>query len=84
MPTDTERMEFIERMLNDGHSQVCELGRRFNGGTENTVEIFTTVSQQQRGRTAREAIDIAMEFETGKRDWKKDDWKKTLAVLKII
>lgn len=84
MSTDTERLDFIERMISDGHSQVCEISRRNNNGKENTVEVFTTISQRQRGKTAREVIDIAMEFEAGKRDWKKDSWGKTLAQLKII
>ncbi len=84
MSTDTERIDFVERMLKDGHSQVCEISKKFNGDVAKPVEIFTTISQRQRGKTAREAIDIAMEFEAGKRDWKKDSWGKTLAQLKII
>lgn len=84
MHTDTERMNFIERVLNDGHSQVCEISKRYKNEKVNPVEIFTTVSQRQRSKTAREAIDIAMEFEAGKRDWRKDSWKETLAQLKII
>ncbi len=84
MPTDTERMDFVERMINDGHSQVCEISRKFNGEVENPVAIFTTISQRQRGKTAREVIDIAMEFEVGKRDWRRDSWKETLVQLKII
>lgn len=83
MPTDTERMDFIERVLNDGHSQVCEISKRYKNEKANPVEIFTTVSQRQRS-TAREAIDIAIEFEAGKRDWRKDSWRKTLVQLKII
>lgn len=84
MSTDTERLDFIERMINDGHSQVCEISRKFIGEVKKPAEIFTTISQRQRGKTAREVIDIAMEFEAGKRNWKKDSWGKTLAQLKII
>ena len=38
------------------------------------IQIFTVPSQHQYGKTARQVIDIAMQFESGKRDWHEENW----------
>ena len=82
MPTDTERLDFIDRMLvKDGIGQGC--GALINensliGSQPNMeqvlVHIFTIPSQHQYGKTTREVIDIAIQFESGERNWKKENW----------
>lgn len=80
--TDTERIEFIERMLvKDGPGEGCGVSIETNsliGSQPNMeqvpVQIFTIPSQHQRGKTVREVIDIAMKFESGERNWESENW----------
>ena len=78
--TDTERIDFIERMLvRDGPGQGCGVSIERNsliGSQPNMekvpVQIFTVPSQHQYGKTVREVIDIAIQFESGERNWRKE------------
>ena len=80
--TDTDRIDFIERLLDrDGKGQGggVEIQRNSLIGSQPNMEdvpvqIFTIPSQHQRGKTVREVIDVAMQFESGERDWKKEHW----------
>lgn len=83
MPSDTDRINFIERMLiKDGPGQGCgvSIGKNSLIGSQPNmdkfpVQIFTIPSQHQYGKTAREVIDIAIKFESGERDWKEENWR---------
>lgn len=80
--TDTERIDFIERMLvKDGKGQGQGVSIKTNaliGSQPNQeqvpVQIFSIPSQFQYGKTARDVIDIAMEFESD-RDWEEEHWR---------
>jgi len=79
--TDKDRIDFIERMLDEnGAGQGCGVIIQENsliGSQPNMekvpVEIFSLPSQHQHGKTAREVIDIAIAFECGDRNWEKEN-----------
>ncbi len=58
MPTDNERVNFLEMAMKRGHVSIQEN----NGSTRGRgrVQIFSVPSQHQYGDSAREVIDIAM------------------------
>lgn len=61
--TDRERLNLLERIgyftsQCDGHG----------------IEFFTEVSQHVRATTLREALDIVMDYESGERCWKCENW----------
>lgn len=63
MPTDKQRMDFIQRLIdNEDVIEIQEntlIGSQ-EGAEENPVEIFTILSQFQYGKDARDVIDKAM------------------------
>jgi hypothetical protein len=84
MITDKDRIDFIERMLDEnGIGEGCGAHIQKNSliGSQPDmkkvpVEIFTIPSQHQYGKTVREVIDIAITFEKGGRNWEKENWGK--------
>lgn len=79
--TDKQRIDFIESLASRG-SPIEIRDNTLIGNQpkaeENPVQIFTIEAQHQHGKTAREVIDIAMEFESGERNWKKENWPEHL------
>ena len=81
MPTDTERLDFIEKMLvkkGIGQGYGASINRNSLIGSQPNMEqvpvqIFTIPSQHQYGKTAREVIDRAMQFESGLENQEKHD-----------
>ena len=79
---DTERVDFIQRMLNEngtGEGVGVTIEKNTLIGSQPNqkdlpVQIFSVPSQHQRAGSVREVIDIAMQFESGERDWEKENW----------
>ena len=78
MNTDTERIDFIEKLLDEDNGPIEIQANSLIGSQPNMesvpVEIFTIPSQHQYGKSAREVIDIAMAFESGERNWEEEHW----------
>jgi len=61
--TDEERLDFLERV------------GPVSFGVEGTgFKLFTIPSQHVKAATVREAVDVAMEYESGERCWYCENW----------
>ena len=78
MPTDKQRMDFLERLVATQDAGGINLERSFDwthslDNPPERISVFTILSQHQDAKTAREAIDIAMKFESGERNWEREN-----------
>ena len=71
--TDKDRMDFLERMADPAVS--IKYGQP-NSRDDAVFELFTVPSQHVEAATLREAIDLAMQYESGKRCWMCENWPR--------
>jgi hypothetical protein len=76
--TDTDRINLIEHILLH-MGGVVQFRDEDSGPMNNipegkSIQTFTVPSQHQSSSNVREALDTILEFATGRRDWKKENW----------
>ena len=64
--TDTERLDFLDKMM--------KLGGDHSHFDLDGYHLFTIQTQQKQVSSARHAIDLMEEYESGKRCWKCENW----------